>query len=245
MIHRTKAPNGSFSFRAYSMPYSGKDCGESVFVGAFDSSEAAKDALIEKLIAQVESMRLRAIALYRAITSGCEDDADEGPTACAEIAGALKEDMYFVSSNAENLFRAPGHHGGGTTPLHAEAAIEYARRHDMLVQYAELEGGNFKDGFPQAVTPGHARELLPHTRQRWIWVDVPDDMVTDDLPKVPSPTSLGLPREPRVLDADGMREELESTQREIEFSHRWIRRQQEQIAKLEAALAAGVEELVL
>ncbi len=193
MIHRMKKTDGSYTYRAYSIRDTGDDGHVAKFLDAFDTPEAATARLVADLAEHIEEARLRTVALRSAIDTQDDDDGvGDWEEAIAVLSRDVADDMYFLRENAKSLLASPtptmGHEG--IDQLHGEAAIEYARRHDMLVQYAELENGNYKEGFPVSLTPGQAVERMPQSRQRWIWVTVPRDTIPDDLPPDVSPVLL-------------------------------------------------------
>jgi hypothetical protein len=192
MIHQHKTPDGKTTFRAYSLRDLGDGDGghQYTFLAAFDTIEAAKDSLLADLAAQMARFRHRLTVLHLAIGSDSADESDDAEDALAQVSSEVQNDMYFLLRHAQELFAPCETRDDGITDLHGDAAIEYAARHGLKVKYAELERGDFKAGYPELLTPGQAKERMPQTRERWIWIEAPDDTVTDDLPENIWPTSL-------------------------------------------------------
>lgn len=138
----------------------------------------------------------------------------------------LYDHFYFAAEYAKHLFADLGVFADGVTTLHGEAAIEYAARHGRAVQYAELREGDYLEGYPIEISPGQARERMPETRERWISIVAPCDLVTDDLP--PS----GRPWDLRYKSEELTAEELRNQAVEFRKTAEWC---ETKAARLEGA----------
>lgn len=183
MIHQHKT-DGKLTYRAYSLRDLGEGIGhEYLFLAAFDTTEAAKDALVVALTAEMAKFRHRLTLLNAALHSGGDPDVHDWEEAVQQAGGEAQNDMYFLLTHAQELFASThDKHYDGLTSLHGEAAVEYARRHGHQVRHTEFgSDGNY--AVDELVSPGQAFELLPETQKRRVFIEVPDDCVEPDLPR--------------------------------------------------------------